>query len=117
MRSYGKIPGPFGLPIVGNLFSFASFTPKAHLTWTAWARTFGKIYKYVPHPASDLPRIPTSEMGMPALQHVRKLACTDLLQTQQQLALESEAGFGAAFLSILTQTGGSKLYLASSSCV
>ena len=48
MKSYGKIPGPFGLPIVGNLFSFASFTPKAHLTWTAWAKTFGKIYKYVP---------------------------------------------------------------------
>ena len=45
VKSYAKIPGPFSLPIVGNLLSFASFTPKTHLTWTSWAKTFGKIYK------------------------------------------------------------------------
>ena len=92
MKSYGKIPGPFGLPIVGNLFSFASFTPKAHLTWTAWARTFGKIYKYVPHPASDLPRIATSKMGMPAIQHMRKLACTDHANSSLLLSLKQALG-------------------------
>ena len=47
LKGYGRIPGPFGLPIVGNLLSFASFTPQAHLVWTKWAETFGKIYKYV----------------------------------------------------------------------
>ena len=46
LKGYGRIPGPFGLPIVGNLLSFASFTPQAHLVWTKWAETFGKIYKY-----------------------------------------------------------------------
>ncbi|CAL5224171.1 g6811 [Coccomyxa viridis] len=46
VKSYAKIPGPFCLPIVGNLLSFASFTPTAHLTWSSWAKAFGKIYKY-----------------------------------------------------------------------
>ena len=46
LKGYGRIPGPFGLPIVGNVLSFASFTPEAHLVWTKWAETFGKIYKY-----------------------------------------------------------------------
>ena len=45
VKSYAKIPGPFCLPIVGNLLSFASFTPTAHLTWSSWAKAFGKIYK------------------------------------------------------------------------
>ena len=45
VKSYAKIPGPICLPIVGNLLSFASFTPKAHLTWSSWAKAFGKIYK------------------------------------------------------------------------
>ena len=46
LQSYGRIPGPFAFPLVGNLLSFASFTPKAHLVWTNWAEAFGKIYKY-----------------------------------------------------------------------
>lgn len=45
LKSFEKIPGPGGLPFVGNLLSFASFRPKAHLVWADWANRFGGIYR------------------------------------------------------------------------
>lgn len=43
LKSFDKIPGPIGLPVVGNLLSFGS--GKAYLTWTEWAKAYGKIYR------------------------------------------------------------------------
>ncbi|BDA46965.1 Cytochrome P450 3A28 [Coccomyxa sp. Obi] len=46
LKSFDRIPGPVGLPVIGNLLSFHTAKPKAHLTWAEWAKTYGKIYKY-----------------------------------------------------------------------
>ena len=45
LKNFDKIPGPAGLPFVGNLLSFASFRPRAHLVWAEWANRFGGIYR------------------------------------------------------------------------
>ena len=45
LKSFDKIPGPSGLPIIGSLLSFAAFRPKAHLLWSEWAAKYGAIYQ------------------------------------------------------------------------
>jgi hypothetical protein len=54
LKPYTSIPGPVGLPMVGNLLSYASMRPKAHLLWTEWAKKYGTIYQCAPLPSLPL---------------------------------------------------------------
>ena len=40
------LPGPRGLPFIGNLTHMMSYSrPQTHIQWTTWAKQYGLLYR------------------------------------------------------------------------
>ena len=47
VRPMSALPGPRGLPVIGNLTQMLSYRrPQTHILWTTWAKQYGLLYRY-----------------------------------------------------------------------